>query len=209
MRFVLLPPGAARLRDPRAVLRTILAVWRAAGDAQVVHSGVGNPLAWIANFVAKLRGKKLVVVVESPWRRGFAASRTGWTRLYDAVADPVARWSCSRADVALFTQAVYRDTLHRHGRGAAYVTPAVWINDADVADAAAAERAWGAQVPRAGPVAVRGAPRPEQGDRGPAGGPAFAGGEGPRSAGRRDWVGPESAVLRGGRGGAPYWCGSG
>jgi glycosyltransferase involved in cell wall biosynthesis len=145
VRFAPLPRRATRFQAFRALPRTILAVWRAVGDARIVHSGVGGwpyPLGWITNPVAKLRRRKLVIIVESSWRHGFPGSRTWPTRLYDMVADAVARWSCRRADLALFTQEAYRDALHRRGRGPAYVTPAVWINDADVVDDTAAEISW-------------------------------------------------------------------
>jgi len=142
VRFVQLPPQATMLKALRFMPRTILAVWRAVGGAHIVHSGVSIPLYWVANFVARLRGRKLVIVVESQWRRGFGASRSSATRLYDMVVDAVARWSCSRADVALYTHEVYRDVLHRPGRGAAYVTPAIWINDSDVVDDNSAELSW-------------------------------------------------------------------
>jgi glycosyltransferase involved in cell wall biosynthesis len=142
LRLAPLPPAATRLRDPATVARTIPVVWRAAGGAEIVHSGVATPLLWLANVVARLRGRRLVVVVESPWRRGLDGTRSWRTLAFDAVADAVARWSCRRADVALFTQDAYRETLHRRGRGVAYVTPAVWVNDGDVLGAEAAATTW-------------------------------------------------------------------
>jgi glycosyltransferase involved in cell wall biosynthesis len=56
--------------------------------------------------------------------------------------DFMARWSCRRASIAFFTHSTYRDTLHSGSRGSAYVTPAVWINEADILEEAAACLSW-------------------------------------------------------------------
>jgi glycosyltransferase involved in cell wall biosynthesis len=129
----------------RAMPATAVALWRAIGKAEVVHSSVIGwpyPLGWLANPIALLRRKRLLIVVESSWLRS-AAGRKSWkVKMLDAASNVMARWSCNRADVALFTHSRYRDSLFTRGRGAAYVTPAVWVNDADILDPATAEKSW-------------------------------------------------------------------
>jgi glycosyltransferase involved in cell wall biosynthesis len=122
-------------------------LWRTIGQVDIVHSSVIGwpyPLGWIANPFAVLRGKRLVIVVESPWRVG-GMGRRGWKRRLldmDPLREWLARWSCKRADLALFTHSRYRDALHTNKHGNAYVAPAVWVNEADILDERAAEDGW-------------------------------------------------------------------
>ena len=64
----------------------------------------------------------------------------------DLIRDLMARWSCNRAHLALFTQFHYRDALCAKNRENAYVAPAVWVNEGDILDLAAAEAAWASKL---------------------------------------------------------------
>ncbi len=145
MRIVPLPPQTSLSRAVRALPKTVGALWRAVGSAEVVHSSVIGwpfPLGWITNPVAVLRRKRLLVIVEAPWLRS-GPDGTSWKlKLLDVASEAMARWSCNHADVAIFSHTAYRDTLFTHGRGAAYVTPAVWVNQADILDPASAQISW-------------------------------------------------------------------
>lgn len=155
LRYADLPSQTSGLKALLALPRTVARLWRAIGQADIVHSAVIGwpyPLGWIANPFAVWRGKGLVIVVESSWRRGDTERRTWKIRIWDAISESLARWSCKRANVALFTHSTYRDTLHTGGRGAAYVTPAVWINEIDILDEAIAEALWTSKL--AEPVRV-------------------------------------------------------
>jgi glycosyltransferase involved in cell wall biosynthesis len=68
----------------------------------------------------------------------------------NALRTRMARWSCNHAHLALFTQAGYRDTLCTSNKANAHVTPAVWVNAADILDDDSARIAWEAKM--AGPV---------------------------------------------------------
>src|SRR5712692_7594340 len=147
VRIVPLPRQSTLGQGLRGVPRTAAALWRAIGDADVVHVTISGwpPLNWIANPVARLRRKRMLVVVENTWRR--QVPRKSWVvkrveELLESAIEVMARWSCNHADVALFTQAGFRDTLFTHGQGAAYVTPAVWVNQEDILDPATAEQLW-------------------------------------------------------------------
>jgi glycosyltransferase involved in cell wall biosynthesis len=145
-----LPPQTSAARALRALPRTAAAVWRAVGEAEVVHSSVIGwpfPLGWVANPIAVLRRRRLVVVVESSWRSDAGSWKA---KLLDGVSTAMARWSCNHADVVLFTQPAYREALLTRPRGAAYVTPAVWVNEADILETKAAQESWARKL--AGPV---------------------------------------------------------
>jgi glycosyltransferase involved in cell wall biosynthesis len=130
--------------------RTIWALWRAVGDASIVHSGIAGwpyPLGWIANPIALLRRKRLIIVVEStPWRLT-GAEGEGWKAgVRAALSEFVGRWWVNHAHLAFFTQQGYQESLATRCRGDAYTTPASWINSEDVLEDAAAERSWRAKL---------------------------------------------------------------
>src|SRR6266852_3214840 len=143
LRVVPLPRQSRAGQFVRRLPRTAPALWRAIGDAAVVHLTVPSwpPLDWIANPIARLRHKRLIVVTESTCRDH--VRRKSWAvKGVESAIETMARWSCNHADVALFTHAGFRDILFTHGQGAAYVTPAVWVNQEDILDPATAERLW-------------------------------------------------------------------
>jgi glycosyltransferase involved in cell wall biosynthesis len=149
LRLVPLPPHTSRLRALGMLPLTLNALWKAVGEAEVVHSTVGGwpyPPAWIANPFAVWRRKHLIFVVESSWRFS-KADKTNWIfKLLDSFSGSMARWSCNHADLSLFTQSSYRAALHTKGRGEAYVIPAVWVNDGDILDSCTAHSLWESKV---------------------------------------------------------------
>lgn len=102
--------------------------------ARTVHTGVAGwpfPLGWIAVPIARMRGRLLLIGVESSfWRipRGTLVSwpRRMWARLFERIN----RACLDAADLAFFTTEDYRVTLLHRPRGQSHVTPASWV-DAD------------------------------------------------------------------------------
>lgn len=147
LRCVDLPPQNSLRQAARALPRTFATLWRAIGQSEIVHSSVIGwpyPLGWLANPIAIVRRKGLVVVVESSWRRGGGSTKpqTLKIRISNAVTEFAGRWSCKHADVALFTHSTYRNALNCGTRENSYITPAVWINESDILDDAIAEASW-------------------------------------------------------------------
>jgi glycosyltransferase involved in cell wall biosynthesis len=142
-----LPPQSSFLRALLHLPRTAFVLWRSIGRADIVHSGIGGwpyPLGWLANPIALLRRKRLVIIVESDWKLG-RPDRRKWRHRFldmDPIRDRLARWACRRADLALFTNPAYRDALAGARTEGVYVTPAVWIDEGDLLDDRAAELAW-------------------------------------------------------------------
>jgi glycosyltransferase involved in cell wall biosynthesis len=151
--YAFLPSQVSFLRALFQLPRTIAALWGAIGRSDIVHSSVIGwpfPLGWLANPFALIRRKRLVVVVESSWLME-GAERADWKhRLMDMnlLRASMARWSCTRASLALFTQATYRDALDTPNAANAHVTPAVWVNEADILDDETARVAWTAKEGR-------------------------------------------------------------
>lgn len=150
LRLIPLPAQSSKLAAVRTLPKVVSALWRAIGDAKVVHSGVIGwpyPLGWIANPIAVLRGKALVVVIESSWLRSTSEQKEGRRFAFlNAVSNSMAHWSCKHADIAFYTHSTYRDTLHVGDPATGYVTPAIWINDTDILDETDARRLWSRKV---------------------------------------------------------------
>mgnify|MGYP000069203069 CR=1 FL=1 len=152
LRIHILPYGNTTNDCLRTLPRLIRELWRAVGNAEVVHSGVAGwpiPLGWIANPIARLRRRKLVIVVESSFWRVPEGTAAPWTRrLRAAISERFARISVRMADLALFTHTRYRDELHgapgtaAYARETAHVTPAVWVKGNDVIGTADAQALW-------------------------------------------------------------------
>lgn len=151
--FVPLPHLETTPQAVRNLPALVTAVWRAAGDSAIVHSGVAGwpiPVGWVGNAVAMLRRRRLVIVVESaPWRPS-TGDETARQHVRALIYEALARFFVRRADVSFFTQPDYLESLAGDRRAGCYVTPATWIREEDILDEAAAERGWEAK--RARPV---------------------------------------------------------
>ena len=151
-RFVALPPQPSFLAAVRALPGTLTQMYRAVGEADVVHSAVVGwpyPLGWLASVFAKARGRRLVIIVESaPWRLSNERERKSTRKRVRAlVYERLARWSCRVADLALFTQPAYLESLlPARPQRAAYVTPATWINAENVLSEQRARKLWRAKA---------------------------------------------------------------
>jgi glycosyltransferase involved in cell wall biosynthesis len=141
-----LPAPASRVSALVTLPATAARVWRAVGRAEIVHAGVAGwpyPMGWLAIPMARMRRKKIVVIVESaPWRCPAHSKLTLRKRLEASLYEWLARRGCRAANLSFYTQAGYREQLHGRGRGPAFVAPATWINVEDVLDDNQAARAW-------------------------------------------------------------------
>ncbi len=127
--------------------RTIARLWRAIGQADIVHSGVGDwlPIS-IGNMTAlfaRLRGKYLLVIVESSTWRIARGARASWlARTRASLSEAMNRWCIGRADLAIFTQAEYKASLMRRRPERGHVIHASWIDEANLLSAETAKSDW-------------------------------------------------------------------
>ena len=163
------PDGLVRVDPPRGVdfsviglprlesfARTLLMLptllhrlWLGIGRAEIIHSGIVGwpiPLGWLANPIALLRRKKLILVIESaPWRQSGDIQRSWVNRLRGALTESLGRFFVNRAGLVFFTQPSYRQTLMTNGRGQGHVVAATWINGDEVLTDSAVEALWSAK----------------------------------------------------------------
>lgn len=147
--------------------RLVAILWTAIGRAEIVHSGVaGWPIAigWLANPIALVRRRKLMIVVESAfWRIPEGQEASLKQRIRSGVTEFLGRFFVNRAHLSLFTQPSYRSSLLTSGRGESHITPATWINEEDILSQAEAERAWDEKAGQETRVLFAGRLVPEKG----------------------------------------------
>jgi glycosyltransferase involved in cell wall biosynthesis len=144
--FIPLPDPKSRVRALLYLPMTFCVIVRAVSWAEIVHSGVVGwpfPFGLIANPLAVLLGKPLIMVIESsPWRLGEGTKSSLFRRMQARFVERFARWSIRKARLSIFTSTAYRDSLVTSGKGQTMVTPATWINEEDILSAEAAVEAW-------------------------------------------------------------------
>jgi len=145
------------LPAPRSFAHAVLAmpstVWRLLGavrSAEVIHAGVAGwpiPYGWFVTPMAKLLGKKLIIIVESaPWRLNPGVPQDLKSRIKASVFERLARWCLKRTDLAIFTQDEYRQSLLAREPERGHVIHASWIDRDIVISDTYAEAMWSEKV---------------------------------------------------------------
>ncbi len=126
--------------------RTFKTVLRSVRTNDIIHSGVAGwpyPVGAIANPMAKLLRKKLIINIESSfWRLDNPSENTFKERMRASITEAFARWSVKKADLRIFTNTAYSVSLAKKGSGAVLINPASWINEADILDPDQAQTTW-------------------------------------------------------------------
>ena len=121
----------------------LVQLWKAIGRSEIVHIGVLGwpiPMGWFAGPMAKIRGKFLVVIIESgDWTLPSARWRR---RLFNAVIGWMAPKLARAADLAVYTQEQYRRDYPPRDPARGHVIPASWIDSDNVLSDQEAAAAW-------------------------------------------------------------------
>lgn len=133
-----------------ALPRTAIRLNRAVARAAIIHTLVAGwpvPFGWLATPLARLRGRFLLIIIESSfWRAQPGASLR--RRLSGWLQERINRACVNAADMALFTTDQYRRTLATRPRGASEITPASWLDDAHILSEQEARAKWRAKPDR-------------------------------------------------------------
>jgi glycosyltransferase involved in cell wall biosynthesis len=128
-----LPAATSVLHALFALPRTVRRLWKAIQNADIIHTVVAGwpiPYGWIVTPIAKLFGKKVVIIVESaPWRLNPGRLVTFKLRLAALVYETLAHWCVSRSNLAIFTQEDYRRSLLRRNGAKGHIIHASWIDE--------------------------------------------------------------------------------
>jgi glycosyltransferase involved in cell wall biosynthesis len=152
VQIVALPAAQSLVRAILALPRTSWRLWRAVRSAEVIHSGVAGwpiPYGWLVTPMAKLLGRKLVIIVESaPWRLKAGLPQSLKSRITANFYERLARWCLGRADLAIFTQDDYRRSLLVREPERGHVIHASWIDEEIIISDARAEAIWREKIDR-------------------------------------------------------------
>lgn len=146
LHFIALPNTQSTLSALVLLPKTLSALWKAIGQAGIVHSGVGNwpiPYAWLVTPIAKMRGKFHLINIESAFWRVPPGVRVSWkfkTRAW--VSEKLARCCLNAADLPLFTEEAYKKSLLTHPKKRGYVIQASWIDKEDILTREQAQELW-------------------------------------------------------------------
>lgn len=125
---------------------TVARLWRAIGQADIVHTGVAGwpvPLGWLVTPIVRLRRKFYIIIVESAfWRLQPGMPATIKSRIRSSLSEILNRWCVNSADFAVFTQEEYRKSLLTKRPDRGHVIPASWIDKETIISEATAAQIW-------------------------------------------------------------------
>jgi glycosyltransferase involved in cell wall biosynthesis len=148
--FIDLPSPKSFAQAIMSVPTTALLLWKAIGQADIVHSSVAGwpiPLGWLVTPIVKLRKKPYVLIVESAfWRLqpGIPATIQASIRAY--ISEVLNRWCVNNADLSVFTQQEYQKSLLTKGEERGHVINASWIDEENIITDADATKIWRKKV---------------------------------------------------------------
>ena len=149
LRYIDLPYSDARRKGLLNLPRTIRRLWQAITETDIVHSSIAAwPIAeaWLVTPMLMLRRRFHIIIVESaPWRMAIGQAPSRKARLKAAFYEYTGKHCLARADLRLFTQAQYRDSLLGFDRRCAHVVPASWIDESVIRSDAEIASDWAAK----------------------------------------------------------------
>ncbi|MEG3986071.1 hypothetical protein QUA13_02785 [Microcoleus sp. S28C3] len=114
--------------------------------ADIVHSCVAGwpiPMGWLVTPIALIQGKFYVLAVQSaPWRLEPGKTIKIKDRIIAYVSEIVNRWCVNNANLTIFTQSQYQQSLLTKRQERGHVIHASWIDEENIISKADAEEIW-------------------------------------------------------------------
>lgn len=150
MSIILLPRPRNYLQAIWLLTPAIIKLWQAVELSEIVHTGIAGwpiPLGWLATAIAKLKGKYILINVESaPWRLKAGITASFRSRMEAIIWEKIGNWCVNNSDLALFTQSEYQESLLTKRQDQAYVTPASWIDEDIILTEEKAVQTWNQKI---------------------------------------------------------------
>ena len=125
---------------------TVAKLWSAIGSSDIVHSCVTGwpiPMGWLVTQIALIQGKFYVLVVESaPWRLEPGKTVKIKDRIIAYVSEIVNRWCVNNANLTIFTQSEYQQSLLTKRQERGHIIHASWIDEENIISEADAAQIW-------------------------------------------------------------------
>jgi glycosyltransferase involved in cell wall biosynthesis len=144
--FIDLPSPNSYATAIKLLPATVAKRWGAIARADIVHSSVAGwpiPMAWLVTPIVLIQRKPYLILVESaPWRLppGRLASKKAQIQAY--VSERLNRWCINNADLTIFTQAEYQQSLLTKKHKPSHVIHASWIDEENIISESRATQIW-------------------------------------------------------------------
>ncbi|MEG4277726.1 glycosyltransferase [Microcoleus sp. MON1_C1] len=125
---------------------TVAQLWGAIASADIVHSAVAGwpiPMAWLVTPIVLIQRKPYLIVVESaPWRLPPGIPASIKAKILAYISETLNRWCINSADLTIFTQAEYQQSLLTKRHKESHIINASWIDEALIISEADAKKIW-------------------------------------------------------------------
>lgn len=125
---------------------TVAKLWSAIGKADIVHSCVAGwpiPMGWLVTPIALIQRKYYVLVVESaPWRLEPGKTIKIKDKIIAYVSEIVNRWCVNNANLTIFTQSEYQQSLLTKRQERGHIIHASWIDEENIISESDAAQIW-------------------------------------------------------------------
>jgi glycosyltransferase involved in cell wall biosynthesis len=126
---------------------TIAKLWAAVRQAEYVHAGITGwviPYAWLVTPIIALYPSKLfLIIVESaPWRLPDNAPASFAAKLKSKLFETLGRGCVNSADLVIFTQEEYKNSLLTKHSERGHIIHASWIDEESIVSEAKAAQLW-------------------------------------------------------------------
>jgi glycosyltransferase involved in cell wall biosynthesis len=129
---------------------TIAKLWGAVRQVEYVHAGIAGwviPYAWLVAPITSLYPSKffLLVVESAPWRLPDKIPANFSAKLKSELFETLGRWCVNYADLAIFTQEEYKNSLLTKNPERGHIVHASWIDEERIVSEAEATQRWQAK----------------------------------------------------------------
>lgn len=146
VRFLDLPAPESLSEALQSLPTTLIQLWSAIGEAEIVHSGVAGwpiPPAWYTTPILLFRKRFYLMIVESAfWRLEPGVSHALTARIRAFFSEILNRWCLNQTNLAIFSQQEWRESLLTSKRARSMVVHCSWIDEKNIVSDSEARHLW-------------------------------------------------------------------
>lgn len=145
-KFIDLPSPNSYAQAILMLPATVAQLWGAIASTDIVHSAVAGwpiPMAWLVTPIVLIQRKPYLIVVESaPWRLPPGTTASIKAKILAYISERLNRWCINSADLTIFTQAEYQQSLLTKWDKPSHIINASWIDEENIISEADATQIW-------------------------------------------------------------------
>jgi len=145
-KFIDLPSPNTYAQSILMLPATVAKLWGAIASSDLVHSGVAGwsiPMAWLVTPIALLQRKPYLILVESPpWRLQPGSPASIKAKILANLSETLNRWCINSADLTIFTQSEYQQSLLTKRHKPSHIINASSIDEANIISDGEATKIW-------------------------------------------------------------------